>query len=182
VLHFSRNICPHTERNVFSGFLQSKLLLLIALNLPIAWLFPLDFKFLFSILSIVLNISEDFGRDVVILVNHDLTDLLDVILAPSYLTVVVLRQRFPKQKINGFNDIFSNLAVISSLLQSFVFGLSPEGDEGGQVRFVIGIWQRIAQQELVVQVLLPRLDREMPLLNHGGISFLNEWGLFVEAQ
>jgi hypothetical protein len=65
------------------------------------------------VLGVVFNVGEYFLRDVVVLLNHDCSDFLDVILTPPYFLLIILRKCLTLNYINSFYDIFGDLAVTS---------------------------------------------------------------------
>ena len=182
MLHLRRHVGPHAKIHVFLLTFESKLLLLVPLDLPVMRLLFLLKKLLIRVLSVVLDVSENILRDLIILRDHDSPYFLHIVLAPLDLLMVVLRECLSVNKLKTLNYIFSDLAVTRCLTQSFVFALSPQGNEGGQVLLVVGIWQRVAGDELVVQVLDPRLDGQSSLADHGCVPIVNEWRLLYEPD
>jgi len=65
--------------------------------------------------------------------------------------------------MNGFDDIFSNLAVINSFSHRFVFGFFPKCDESGQVLLIIGIWQWVAFEVFWIEILDSRIFGSLSL-------------------
>ena len=150
VLCFCCNVCPHAKRNVLCRLLKGKFLLLVTLNLPVAGLFSFLLQFFFGVLSIVLYIRENVLGDRIVLLNHDVSDLLYVVMAPFDLRIIILAQSLTKYALNSLNDVLGNLAVISCFLQTFVGLLAPQSYEGSEIFLVGRVWEWITIQILVV--------------------------------
>ena len=55
----------------------------------------------------------------------NVSDLLDVVLAPLDFCVVILRLGFGQKFVDRMDDVLADLAIFDSLLDRFVFGFPP---------------------------------------------------------
>jgi hypothetical protein len=116
---FSNNIGPHAKRQVVCYLIKKKIRLGPAVSslVLVVLVFPLNLSpFFVRVDGVLLNVGKHVLANVVVLLAHDLSDLVNILLAPIYLLVVVLRQGFTQDKVNCLNYIFSNLAVVNCIL------------------------------------------------------------------
>ena len=96
MLHLRRHIGPHAKNDVFLLALEGELLLGVTLDFPVLVLLPLLHQLLVCVGGVVLDVREDLLRNLIVLGDHDPSNLLDVVVAPLNLLVIILRQGFPK--------------------------------------------------------------------------------------
>jgi len=154
-LHLTRDISPHAERKVLRLVLEGELGLLAALiNFPCVVGSVFHFLELFlGVGSVVFNVGKNVLRNVIEFLDHNLADLLDVLLAPADLGVVVLGLGLAEDEFDGINYVLGDLAVINCFREGFVAGLAPESDEGREFFLVVRIRQGVTHPVFVWQVL-----------------------------
>jgi hypothetical protein len=95
LLGFGLNINPNSKVNIVGSLIEINFRFLVLICfLPISRFFSENFELFFGVVPIILNICQDLYTDVIIFLNNDLPDIRDVLLAPSYLRVVILRLSF----------------------------------------------------------------------------------------
>lgn len=80
------------------------------------------------------------------------------------------------------NNIFSNLAVIYSFKQCIVFFFLPECNEGCQVTFICGVWERIAVQVFLIKWSDACFGSINCILAHLVVSFINMCLLKIKSR
>jgi hypothetical protein len=110
------HIAPHAETKVGRGALQSEFLLNIAVYFS-SGVSSLGIKFLLSQSDHILNIREYILGDVIELLKHDCSDLVDIIVTPLDLRLIVLGQGLTQNQIDRLDNVFGFLAVHASLVQ-----------------------------------------------------------------
>jgi len=127
---FGLNIHPNSKVNIFRGFRKNNFLflILVSVSLTTSWLVSKGFKLFLCVTPILFDIDQNICRNVIIFFVDDISNLLDVVLAPCDFSIIVLRLSFNKNFINRMDDILTDLAVFYCFFDRFVFSLSPKTD------------------------------------------------------
>jgi hypothetical protein len=80
------------------------------------------------------------GADFIILCENELTHQLHIVLAPLYLSEVVVSKCLSKNVLHLSDYVFGDLAAVEALLEGARLMLSPHRDERSQVRFLLRVW------------------------------------------
>jgi len=110
---FGLNIHPNSKVNIFRGVRKNNFLflILVRVSLTASWLVSKSFKLFLCVAPILFDIDQNICRNVIIFFVDDISNLLDVVLAPFDFSIIVLGLSFNKNFINRMDDIFTDLAV-----------------------------------------------------------------------
>lgn len=147
------HVGPNTEQQILP--LLGQLHILFQSKVSLACSSPLVLldlcNFLSGTFAMLLHVLEDVTGDIIVLLEFDLSQFIDVVVAPGKFIHLVHGHGFAGDVLHNGYDLFSCLAVINGLLEGLVWPLAPQGHERGQVALVVWIGQMVACQVFVLQ-------------------------------
>lgn len=119
-------IYPKSIHNVFRVCLEVKIWLAIKIHvfLTIRVLLQI-FELLFAISPEFVDVLEHVRAHIIVLLQNDLSQVVDVLLAPLHFFVVILGERLHQVKLDLFVYILSCLTLPDRCLKVFVIDFFP---------------------------------------------------------
>ena len=145
----AENVCPDSEQNVplWCYKVKNFLACLVAL-----WATLIRFCILLDFFrcQFCMNIHEfeDLSADFLVFYKFDLTQDLDILIAPVKLCLVMHRFGFTNFVLHWPNYILSNLAHVHSWIQIGLLCFSPLSNEGIKVCLSIDVGKGVARKSL----------------------------------
>lgn len=144
-LSLASDVSIDTKAQILSGLNQEELLSDIRLVLPSTNGILKLLHFFWRNFSMILNVLKSVGADCIKLLINDCTHLLHVLLAPSDSLGVIVGESLSQNELHLSNHIFRYLALLCSILESFVLRLLPQSNERRQVFLVFRVGQWITE-------------------------------------
>uniref|UniRef100_A0A7S3MNL8 Uncharacterized protein n=1 Tax=Favella ehrenbergii TaxID=182087 RepID=A0A7S3MNL8_9SPIT len=147
ILVARKHIGPNSEQNVVRGSDQvqdvhARLVTLCATLVLVLVLGDL----LRGQLRVNVHEFEDFGADLIELLELDVAEHLDVVVAPRFRPPVVHGLGLTKLVLHGADHVLGDLAHVHGLVDILVGLLLPLRDESVQIRLSVDVRQRVARQ------------------------------------